>query len=132
MPRENLYQLFQIFDKLKSMDVLPIINKVYDFYKLTVEINSHLEKRWRYSLGQSLEKSILDCLSEMIMAKNAPRPLKAPYLIKASSYLEITTLKLRLFLELKVTNETNIFKGQEVLMEIGRMLGGWLKSVNGA
>ena len=65
----------------------------------------------------------------MIMAKNAPKPIKAPYLIKASSHLEIAILKLRLFLELKITNETNIFKGQEILMEIGRMLGGWLRSI---
>lgn len=111
------------------MDSLPIINRSYELYKLTIDINNHLIKRWRYSLGQSLETSILDLLSELIMAKNAPKPLKASYLIKASSHLEITTLKLRLFLELKIANETKIFQAQSKLREIGRMLGGWLKSV---
>jgi len=77
----------------------------------------------------SLEQSILDCLAEIIMAKNAPKPLKAPYLLKASSHLEIVTLKLRLCLELNVANETTIFQAQSRLREIGRMLGGWLKSV---
>ncbi len=77
----------------------------------------------------SLEQSILDCLSELIMAKNAPKTLKAPYLLKASSHLEVAVLKLRLCLELGCANETNIFQAQARAREIGRMLGGWLKSV---
>ena len=51
------------------------------------------------------------------MAKNAPKPLKAVYLIKASSHLETSTLKLRLFLELGVANETKIFQTQAKLAE---------------
>ena len=64
------------------------------------------------------------------MAKNAPKPLKAPYLIEASSHLEIVTLKLRLLLELKLGSATTIFQIQEATAEIGRMLGGWLRSLN--
>lgn len=95
-------------------------------------MNHRLEKRYRYSLGQSLEISVLDLLQELIMAKNAPKPLKSPYLIKASSLVEIVIFKLRLFLELKIANETKIFQTQSRLAEIGRMLGGWLKSLNTA
>jgi hypothetical protein len=112
------------------MDELPIINCVYEIFKITTDINNHLEKRWRYSLGQSLENSVLSLLQEIIMAKNAPKPLKATYLIKASGYLETSILKLRLFLELNIANETRIFQTQSKLAEAGRMLGGWLKSVN--
>ncbi len=111
------------------MDTLPIINRTYDLYKQIVEITSRLEKRWRYSLGQSLEASVLGCMEELIMAKNAPKLLKAAYLIRACAHQETTTLKLRLCLELKLANETKIFQAQAALEEIGRMLGGWLKSV---
>lgn len=114
------------------MEELPIITRTYEVYKLVVDINNHLLKRWRYPLGQSLETTILDCLSELIMAKNAPKPLKAGYLIKASSLLEVALLKLRLFLELAIANETKIFQTQSKLMEIGRMTGGWLKSLSNA
>lgn len=55
--------------------------------------------------------------------------MKSGYLIRASSQLEISTLKLRLILELSLVNETKIFQLQSKLTEIGRMLGGWLKSV---
>lgn len=112
------------------MEELSIINRAYEVYKSIVDISNHLEKRWRYSLGVSLENSVLSLLQELIMAKNAPKPLKSPYLIRAGSHLEIATLKLRLFLELKIANETKIFQTQSKLAEIGRMLGGWLKSVN--
>lgn len=70
----------------------------------------------------------MSCMEDLIMAKNAPKTLKASYLIKASSQLEITTIKLRLFLELRLVNETKIFQTQTKLAEIGRMLGGWLRA----
>ena len=63
------------------------------------------------------------------MAKNAPKTLKAGYLIKSSAILEVLTIKMRLLLELKLANETKIFQLQAKNSEIGRMLGGWLKSV---
>lgn len=107
---------------------LPIIGKTYEVYKAIIDINNHIEKRWRLSLGISLENTILECLSQLIMAKNAPKALKAGYLIKASSSLEVSVLKLRLFLELHIANETKIFQTQSLLAEIGRMLGGWLKA----
>lgn len=56
--------------------------------------------------------------------------MKAGYLIKASSMLEVAVLKLRLVLEMKIANETNVFQTQGMLAEIGRMLGGWLKSAH--
>ena len=111
------------------MDSLPIINKTYEAYKNIIDINIHITKRSRHGLGTSLENSIVECLEELIMAKNAPKTLKAGYLIRASSKLEISTLKLRLLLEFAIANETNIFQIQAKLAEIGRMLGGWLKSV---
>ena len=112
------------------MDILPIINRTYEVYKSVADINQHLEKRSRYSLGQSLENTILDLLENLIMAKNAPKALKSPYLIKASAHVELSSLKLRLYLELNMANNTRIFQIQKKLEEIGRMTGGWLKSLS--
>ena len=109
---------------------IPIIQKTYEVYKGVVDINNHLEKRFRYSLGQSLEESVLALLESLIMAKHAPKTLKASYLLRATSHLEISRLKLRLILEFKaVKNETNIFKIQTQNEEIGKMLGGWIRSL---
>ena len=91
--------------------------------------NTKIEKRYRYSLGLGLENSILDFMEILVMAKSAPRTLKASYLLKGMGKLEISILKLRILLELKLVNETKLFQLQNKLAEIGRMLGGWLKSV---
>ncbi len=88
-----------------------------------------MTKRWRLNLGSSIENSILSLLEHLIMAKNAPKTTKAAYLLKSSGILEVLTLKLRLLLELKLVNETRVFQLQSQAQEIGRMLGGWLKSV---
>ena len=111
-----------------SMDSLPIINKTYEAYKAIIDITNQIQKRWKNGLGISLENTVLECLDYLIMAKNAPKTLKAAYLLKASSQLEIATLKLRLLLELALVNETKVFQAQAKLAEIGRMLGGWLKA----
>ncbi len=87
-----------------------------------------MTKRWRLTLGKSAEDSILTLLEHLVMAKNAAKTMKAPYLLKASGTLEVLTFKLRLMLELKLANETRIFQLQSEAQEIGRMLGGWLKS----
>ncbi len=111
------------------MESLPVINKTYDVYKSIIDMNNKLEKRRRYSIGVSLENSILDCMEALVMAKNAPKTLKAGYLIKAGGKLEVSNLKVKLLLELALVNETKIFQLQAKLDEIGRMLGGWLKAV---
>ena len=110
------------------MSSLPIINKSYQAYKGIIDLNAKLEKRWRYSLGSSLENSILECMEILVMAKSAPKTLKVGYLLKAVGKLEMSMLKLRLLLELKLVNETKVFQIQSQLSEIGRMLGGWIKA----
>lgn len=77
-----------------------------------------------------MENSVLELMEDLIKAKNAPKPHKAGYLIDAIAQQEIATLKLRLYLEMKVANETKIFQAQSELQEIGRMTGGWLKSLS--
>jgi len=114
------------------MESLPIINKTYEIYKRIIELNTNLPKQMHYSLGISLENSVLEVMENLILAKSAPKPLKSAYLLKASGQLEITTLKLRLFLELKLANETKIFQTQSIFAEVGRMLGGWLKASQSA
>lgn len=101
---------------------------MYNMYKSLVEINHHLERRWKFSLGVSLENTALSLLEQLIMAKHAPKQLKATYLIRAVALLEVLRLKVRLLLEFKICNETKIFQMQNQLAEIGRMLGGWLKA----
>lgn len=95
---------------------------MYDVYKHVIGVTMKLPKRWNYSLGISIEQSILECLEELIMAKNAPKPLKAAYLIKASGHLEVITLKMCFLLENKLANETKFFRYRPFWQKLGECL----------
>jgi len=111
-----------------SAATLPIIEKTYDVYKQLAGINTKLDKAHRYSLGTSSEQSVLSLLELLFMSQHAPKPHKGAYLLKAQAQLDTLRLKLRLYMELKLANETKVFQLQADLQEVGRMLGGWLKS----
>lgn len=110
-------------------DELPILNRVYDVYKTIDSLNEKLPKHKRYGLGSSTEESVLQLLEHLFMAKYAPKSHKAGFLLRAQAQLDTLRLKLRLYLELKLVNATRVMQLQAALEEIGRMLGGWLKSV---
>ncbi len=107
---------------------MPIIEKTYQIYKPLTVANSKLPKAHRYSLGNSTEQSVLALLELLFMASHAPKTHKTAYLLKAQGQLDTLRIKLRLYLELRLANETKIFQMQADVQEVGRMLGGWLKS----
>ncbi len=109
--------------------ILPIIEKTYQVYKQLAAVNTKLEKAQRYSLGVSTEQSVLNLLELLLTAQHASKAHKGVYLLKAQAQLDTLRLKLRLYMELKLTNETKLFQMQAELQETGRMLGGWLKSL---
>ena len=118
-----------MFVKLKSMEELAVIKLTYEIYKKLVELNTTIDKKYRYTLGEAVVASCGDTLEQLILAKHAPRTLKATYLIQADAFSELTAMKLRAILEMKLSNETNILKIQAKLTEARRQIGGWSKSV---
>ena len=65
----------------------------------------------------------------LIMAKNAPKAHKAAYLIKAIAIDEIIQFHIRTLMVQKLANNTTLHQLAAKTTEIGRMTGGWLKSV---
>ena len=86
-------------------------------------------KERRYTIGASTEATLLNLIEQLCMAQHAPKLHKRSYLMKANAQLDILRLKLRLCLELELANETRLFQSQAICTDVGRMLGGWLKSV---
>lgn len=98
-------------------------------YEAISKITGKLPALEQQTLGRWLENNILQLLELLIMAKHAPHAQKGPYLIKASASSEIIQFLLRILLTQKLANETTIHQLQAKVVEIGRMLGGWRKSV---
>ncbi len=110
------------------MEELSVISVTYEVYKKLIELNTLIDKKYRHTLGEPVVTSCADTLKQLILAKHAPKSLKTTYLIQADTMAELTTLKLRAILELKLANETNVLKIQARLSEARRMIGGWRKS----
>ena len=109
---------------------LPIIEKVYQIYKQVVDITQIMPKNHCYSLGTSTEQTLLELLELLVSASLAPKSHKSAYLLKAQMKLSVLKLKVRLCLELKLANETKLFQISSNIEEVGRMLGGWVKSAS--
>jgi hypothetical protein len=108
---------------------LPIILKMYDLYKHLVECNAKIPKIHRYGIGKSAEQTLFVALENLMLAKYAPKPAKAKFLILSTAQIEILRFKLRLYLEMNLVSETKVFQMQSLLQEIARMANGWRKSV---
>jgi hypothetical protein len=111
------------------MEELSVITTTYEIYKKLVVLSATIDKKYRHTLVEPAVTSCSNVLEQLILAKHAPKPLKATYLINADAASELTALKLRAILELKLTNETNVLKIQAKLTEARRQIGGWRKSV---
>ena len=108
---------------------LLVIQKTYELYKHLTLANNNVPRLHRYSLGEKTLSCSLDLLEQLIVAKHAPKAHKVTFLLNANTKLEVLRFQLRLYLDLKLIPETKVFQMQALLREIGRMLGGWLKSV---
>jgi hypothetical protein len=106
-----------------------IIQKVYDFYAELYLMVEKMPKKDKYALGEKLQKITLDFLELLITAGNKPKDEKFPFLELANTKLEILKITIRLAHEVKAI-PTNKYNSLELkLQEVGRMLGGWIKSI---
>jgi len=111
------------------MEELSVIVSTQGLYKKVSNLTQKLSSLKKQTIGRRLEDSLLQLLELLILAKHAPKAHKAAYLIKATAQAEIVQFHLRTLLEQKLANETTLHQLQAHMLEIGRMLGGWYKSV---
>lgn len=105
----------------------PIIQKLYDFYRELYLIIEKMPKKDKYALGQKLDKTTLDFLELLVVASNN-KDEKLVYLNKGSSKLDVLKILLRLAEEIKAVPTTKYLSLELKLQEIGKMLGGWIRS----
>lgn len=83
-------------------------------------------KEYRFGLGKTMESIYLKFLSCIIEA-NATTD-KKPYQKEANICLEQTRIYIRLCKDLKIISSKKYINLCKRVDEIGRMLGGWIKS----
>ncbi len=108
---------------------IPIFHKVYDLYKLLYSYHSHIPKSKRYTLWQKCENTtlmLLEAIIETSYQKDEERRLS---LYHISNKLDLLKVLIRLAKDTRTIDIKQHIAIQEIIQEVGRMIGGWIKSV---
>lgn len=107
---------------------IPIFKKTYDLYKTFYSYRGTVPKADRYTIWQRSEEMLLDLFKEILLASKSQRMEKVAILEHASTNLNLLRVFLRLMKEVKTIDNKKYITLESSVDEIGRMLGGWLRS----
>ena len=113
---------------MNEIPEIPIFNKIYDFYKTLYKLRNTLPKQDRYTLWQQTENITLEIMENILSASTAPKSKKPAILEKTSDRLNKLRVFVRLSKDLKAIDQKKYIALQENIDEMGKMLGGWIKS----
>jgi len=108
-----------------SLDI-PIFTKLYEFYKTLTSAITSFPKTKRYTLGQKLDNVTLD-IFELLLSIPVSHD-KTSTLQEISIKIDLLKILLRLSRDSLAVNDKTYLQLESLLQEIGRMLGGWIRS----
>lgn len=107
---------------------IPIFKKSYDLYKTFYGYRTDVSKQDRYTIWQRSENTILDVLESILLASQSSKAEKLPFLESASVKLNLLRVLIRLTKDVKAIDNKRYVALETNIDEIGRMLGGWIRS----
>ncbi|MDX9993065.1 MAG: diversity-generating retroelement protein Avd [Anaerolineales bacterium] len=107
----------------------PIFSKTYDFLLWVLNHTDSFPKIERFRLGKRLEDSVF-AFHECILESTRPQKARA-LLAQADLELDKMRFYVRLSHARKLLDARQYEYAVDSMMEIGRLLGGWLKSLPG-
>ncbi len=108
---------------------MPLLHRIFEFYKLTYQYIQLFPKKDKYTLGHKIDNLILDTMELILLAANSQKEKKYIVLQKASLKIDLLKILIRLAKEVKSLDNKRYVQLQEELQEIGKMLGGWIRSI---
>src|SRR3989344_1034277 len=107
---------------------IPIFKKTYDLYKTFYSYRNLVPKQDRYTIWQRADSFLLDVLEGILAASQTAKAEKLPILEKTSLKLNFLRIFIRLMKETKAIDGKKYIALETAIDEIGRMLGGWIRS----
>jgi len=107
---------------------IPIFQRLYDFYKLLYQYIKLFPKKDRYSLGQNIENTTLEIFEYFFQITHLSGQEKLFLLQKTSNKLDILKILIRLAKDVQAIDNKKYLQLEQLLQEVGKMLGGWLKA----
>lgn len=112
-----------------GLDELTIYQKTYDLILYALPIINRFPKSQRFVLGQQLQNGLIELSVMIVQANKIKNKLQKLYEIDVE--LEKLRLLIRLAKDLKFMPLHKYELHGQRLNEIGRLLGGWIKSSQG-
>lgn len=106
-----------------------ILVKVFDYWKVLVPVLSKFPRQYKFSLGERMQNQASDVMEILVEAYYSPRDQKKALLARANIKIEILRRYIRLAFELGLYSSKVYERLAASLNEIGRMTGGWMKSL---
>lgn len=107
---------------------IPIFKKSYELYRTFYVFRSLVPKNDRYTIWQKCESLILDVIEGILLASQSAKQEKLSNLEKTSIKLNLLRVFTRLMKDVKIIDNEKYLSIEILIDEIGRMLGGWIKS----
>jgi hypothetical protein len=108
---------------------LVVITKTYDLILWSCHHTSRFPRNHRFVLGERIERNLYELLDTLIEAKYTRQ--RQDLLTHANRRLENLRLQMRLSKDLQCLKLDGYHFVVRALDEVGRLVGGWLKSGHG-
>ncbi|MBA3603682.1 MAG: diversity-generating retroelement protein Avd [Parachlamydiaceae bacterium] len=113
----------------RSVLDIPIFHKIYDLYKLLHSYHNRIPKAERYTLWQKCENTALALLEAVIETGQQRGSDRLHSLYAISNKLDLLKVLIRLAKDTHTIENSQYLTIQAFIQEIGKMIGGWIKSV---
>ena len=115
--------------QIRSVLDIPIFHKIYDLYKLLHSYHGCIPKSERYTLWQKCENTTLALLEVLIETGHQSGTERVKLLYEISNKLDLLKVLIRLAKETRTIDAAQYVEIQAIIQEVGKMVGGWIKSV---
>jgi hypothetical protein len=115
--------------EVRSILDIPIFHKLYDLYKLLHGLQGLVPKSHRYSIWLKCENTTLALLEILITIGHKKGSERIQSLYMMSDRLDLLKVLFRLAKDTRAIDNKQYLEIQIYIQEIGKMVGGWIKSV---
>jgi 23S rRNA-intervening sequence protein len=105
---------------------LVVITKTYDLILWSCHHTGKFPRNHRFVLGERIERNLYDLLETLIRAKYTRQ--RQPLLEQANLTLELLRFQMRLAKDLQCLKVESYGFAARAIDEMGKLVGGWLKS----
>ena len=108
---------------------IPIFKISYELYKTLYGYRKLVPKGDRFTVFERCENATLDVIEAILLASGQTKKEKIPTLEHASLKLNVLRVFIRLIKDTKAIDTKKYITLEVMIDEIGRMLGGWMRSI---